>query len=151
MSAQLVARKNFAPRPADATVVPLNDWDPATGDGLLLTVDAEPEARFAAAPLIAVDFPAFNDGRGLSLAVLLRTRYGFTGELRAVGDVRADMIHYLRRCGFDSFLMSDSGSRVDDDGLVVSTGSNSLAPYSNHYQASVVEPQPAYARGRRAT
>lgn len=149
MNAQLVARENV--EPLDVGIVPAGDWDPNSGDALLLSVDKEPEERFVSAPLIAIEFPAFNDGRGLSLAVLLRTRHGFTGELRAVGDVRADMIHYLYRCGFDSFLMSDAGSRIDDSGLTASTGSNSFAPYSNYYQASVLEPRPPYARVRRGT
>ena len=51
------------------------DWTPESGDGLLLDASAEPEASFTSAPLIAIDFPAFNDGRGLTLAVLLRTRF----------------------------------------------------------------------------
>lgn len=55
--------------------------------------------------LIAIDFPAYTDGRGYSLAQLLRKRYGYTGELRAVGDVMIDTIHYQARVGFDSFLV----------------------------------------------
>lgn len=55
--------------------------------------------------LIAVDFPAYTDGRGYSLAQLLRQQYGWQGELRAVGDVMIDTMHYLARCGFDSFLV----------------------------------------------
>ncbi|SAI67610.1 Uncharacterized protein conserved in bacteria [Bordetella ansorpii] len=55
--------------------------------------------------LIAIEFPAYTDGRGYSLAQLLRTRYGYTGELRAVGDVMIDTIHYQARVGFDSFLV----------------------------------------------
>jgi len=55
--------------------------------------------------LIAIDFPAYTDGRGYSLAQLLRNRYGYQGELRAVGDVMIDTIHYQARVGFDSFLV----------------------------------------------
>ncbi|GLK95636.1 DUF934 domain-containing protein [Achromobacter insolitus] len=54
---------------------------------------------------IAVDFPVYTDGRGYSLAQLLRTRYQWQGELRAVGDVMIDTIHYQARVGFDSFLV----------------------------------------------
>jgi uncharacterized protein (DUF934 family) len=54
---------------------------------------------------IAIDFPIYTDGRGYSLAQLLRTRYGWQGELRAVGDVMIDTIHYQARVGFDSFLV----------------------------------------------
>jgi uncharacterized protein (DUF934 family) len=54
---------------------------------------------------IAVDFPSYTDGRGYSIAQLLRTHYGWKGELRAVGDILIDTIHYQARCGFDSFLV----------------------------------------------
>ncbi len=59
------------------------------------------------AKIIAIHFPAFTDGRGYSLARLLRQRYHFTGELRAIGDIHRDQLYYLSRCGFDSFAMSD--------------------------------------------
>jgi len=58
--------------------------------------------RFA---LIAVGFPAYRDGRGFSTARLLRERYGYTGELRAVGDVLPDQVFYMLRCGFDAFSL----------------------------------------------
>lgn len=54
---------------------------------------------------IAIDFPIYTDGRGYSLAQLLRTRHGWQGELRAIGDVMIDTIHYQARVGFDSFLV----------------------------------------------
>jgi uncharacterized protein (DUF934 family) len=53
--------------------------------------------------LIAVPFATFRDGRGYSTARLLRERYGFTGELRAVGNVLRDQLPLMERCGFDSF------------------------------------------------
>jgi uncharacterized protein (DUF934 family) len=53
--------------------------------------------------LVAVDFPHFKDGRGYSLGRLLREKYAYAGELRAIGHVLRDQLHYLRRCGFDSF------------------------------------------------
>ncbi|WP_435418298.1 DUF934 domain-containing protein [Parerythrobacter aurantius] len=52
--------------------------------------------------LVEVNFPAFGDGRGYSSARILREA-GYTGELRAVGEVLVDQIGYMRRCGFDSF------------------------------------------------
>jgi len=52
--------------------------------------------------LIEVAFPKFRDGRGYSAARILREA-GYTGELRAAGDVLVDQIPYMRRCGFDSF------------------------------------------------
>ena len=52
--------------------------------------------------LIEVNFPTYGDGRGYSSARVLR-EHGFTGELRAVGDVLLDQLSHMRRCGFDSF------------------------------------------------
>ena len=53
--------------------------------------------------LIAVDFPAFKDGRGYSHARILRDYYNYQGDLRAVGDVLRDQLFYMRRCGINSF------------------------------------------------
>ncbi|CAM4075314.1 DUF934 domain-containing protein [Kerstersia similis] len=55
--------------------------------------------------LLAIDFPQYTDGRGYSFAQILRNQYGWKGQLRAVGDVMIDTIHYQARCGFDSFLV----------------------------------------------
>ena len=52
--------------------------------------------------LVEVDFPRFRDGRGFSTARILR-EMGYTGELKATGDVLVDLIYFMRRCGFDSF------------------------------------------------
>jgi len=57
--------------------------------------------------IVAVAFPAFNDGRAFSHASLLRTRLGYAGELRAVGDVLIDQIPLMLRCGVDSFAVSN--------------------------------------------
>jgi len=57
--------------------------------------------------LVAVDFPAFKDGRGFSAARLLRERYGYKGEIRAVGRVLRDALLYMLRCGFDAFDLTD--------------------------------------------
>ncbi len=126
-------------------ITPLEDWQEDSGQGLLLEPTDEPDRRFQRAPVIAINFPAFNDGRGLSLAVLLRTRYDFAGELRAVGDVQPDVIHYMRRCGFDTFQMPEGRTLPPARHDAPST----LAPYSDYYQASVLQPEPAYRRVRR--
>ncbi len=52
--------------------------------------------------LIEVNFPSFGDGRGYSSARILREA-GYTGELRAVGDLGIDQLSHMRRCGFDAF------------------------------------------------
>jgi len=56
-------------------------------------------------PLLAVDFPIFRDGRGFSTAALLRERFGWEGELRAIGDILVDQLTQLARVGFDSFSL----------------------------------------------
>ena len=57
--------------------------------------------------LIALEFPSFRDGRAYSTARLLRERYGFRGELRAVGNVLRDQFLFMHRCGFDAFEVAD--------------------------------------------
>jgi uncharacterized protein (DUF934 family) len=52
--------------------------------------------------LVEIDFPRFRDGRGFSSARILREA-GYTGEIRATGDVLVDLVFFMRRCGFDSF------------------------------------------------
>lgn len=128
----------------DATAPEIN-WQPAdqwqAGQALLLTGDAELDPAYSAASAIAIEFPALTDGRGLSLAVLLRTRLQYTGELRAVGAVHEDLLHYMTRCGFDSFELAD-----DRDEIVAL---DLLRPYADHYQGSVNQPQPAFRRVNR--
>ena len=68
--------------------------------------------------LVEVNFPAFGDGRGYSSARILREA-GYTGEIRAVGDVLVDQLPYMKRCGFDAFepdaaLNSDDVERALD-------------------------------------
>jgi phosphoadenosine phosphosulfate reductase len=61
--------------------------------------------------LVAVEFPKFNDGRGFSLARLLRERHGYTGPLRAVGDVLLDLIPHMERVGFSEFAITNEPTR----------------------------------------
>ena len=65
---------------------------------------AEDVGRLA---LIALNFPSFANGTAFSIAARLRGRYGFTGTLRAVGDVLIDQIQFMERCGFDEFEIAD--------------------------------------------
>lgn len=58
-------------------------------------------------PIIGINFPIFSDGRGYSYAQILRTQYGYTGDLRAIGDVLKDQLFYMDRCGFSSFQMRE--------------------------------------------
>jgi uncharacterized protein (DUF934 family) len=86
--------------------------------------------------LIAVEFPAFVDGRGYSTAYTLRTRYGYTGELRAVGDVIKDTLFYQQRSGFNAFAVR-TDKNIDD-------ALQALTTFSNPYQASASNPLPLY-------
>jgi len=87
--------------------------------------------------LIEVSFPKFRDGRGYSIASILREA-GYAGELRAAGDVLVDQIGPMQRCGFDSFL---SDAEIDRDTLDRLNGL-----YSDVYQKTVDGRVPVWAR-----
>ncbi len=61
--------------------------------------------------VIAVNFPKYGDGRGYSIARLLRERYGYQGELRAIGVVARDHLHAMAQCGFDTFELREARTR----------------------------------------
>lgn len=87
----------------------------AASIGVLLGSDDDPAwvlPYLDKLPLIAVNFPSFADGRGYSIGRLLRSRYGFTGELRAVGDIQRDQLYFLERCGFNAFALRDDQDPV---------------------------------------
>ena len=88
--------------------------------------------------LIAIDFPSFTDGRGYSSARLLRQRYRYAGELRAVGDVLIDQLAYLRRCGFDSFAPAHPLNAADAEAA--------LARYPDVYSPTVDGRVPIWAK-----
>jgi uncharacterized protein (DUF934 family) len=130
---------------ADPSLLPLavylaQEQPPAHGVWLAPTDDpAGLTTHLDAVPLIAVQFPKFADGRGYSIAALLRRR-GYRGDLRAIGEVLVDQLFMLRRVGFTSF-----GLRADqspDDAIAA------LRRYSDAYQAAWVIDQPPYRRGR---
>ncbi len=78
--------------------------------------------------LIAVELPAFTDGRAFSHARLLRSRYGYEGEIRAVGKYMADQAFYLQRVGVNAFELEDT----EEYPAVIST----LNDFTVKYQAS---------------
>ncbi|MGF6691091.1 DUF934 domain-containing protein [Pseudomonas sp. D(2018)] len=128
--------------PDGQLILPLALWRERGGrDGLLLQPDDEVEPLAPLAddlPLIAVDFPSFRDGRGYSQAYLLRTRLGWRGELRAVGDVLRDQLSHMRQCGFDAFAVREDKSAED--------ALKGLAGVSVLYGRSVIEPRPLFRR-----
>ena len=89
-------------------------------------------------PLIALDFPVFTDGRHFSSARLLRERFGYKGEVRAIGDVLRDQLFFMQRCGFDAMAV-----RADCDAEDALLG---LSGFSVVYQTSVEQPQPLFRR-----
>jgi uncharacterized protein (DUF934 family) len=72
------------------------------------TVDLPAQAeRIGALGVIAVNFPKYGDGRGYSIARLLRERYGYKGELRAVGQITRDHLFFMDQVGFDAFELRE--------------------------------------------
>ena len=78
--------------------------------------------------LVALEFPKFRDGRAFSWARMLRTRLGFTGEIRAVGDFLYDQINYQHRVGFDAWMVPD--------GFDIALFGKALAEMTDVYQPS---------------
>jgi uncharacterized protein (DUF934 family) len=88
--------------------------------------------------LIAIEFPKFSDGRGYSVARMLRQRHAFRGELRAVGWVLRDQLYYMERCGFDAYELRP--------GKPLESAVQAFAEFSATYQAAVDDPRPIYRR-----
>lgn len=105
------------------------------GSALQVSVDAEPAPGWLDASSIAIEFPAMTDGRGLSLAVLLRNRLGYSGELVARGSVHQDIAHFLARCGFDVIELPDE-ERLE-------TALRWIDPHTGYYQPSVISRESA--------
>ena len=89
--------------------------------------------------VIAVNFPKFVDGRGYSTASLLRQRYHYQGELRAVGDVLHDQLFFMKRVGFDSFALKDGKNA--EYALEAA-----FTVFGDAYQGATTQPQPAFRR-----
>ncbi len=102
---------------------------------------SQAQADLNALPIIAVHVERFADGRIFSLGTLLRTRYGFNNELRAVGDVLRDQLFFLKRSGFNSFALREDRSASD--------AIASLNDFSAPYQGAVDEARPAFRRYNR--
>lgn len=117
---------------------------PSASRGVWLAPTDDPAALVAhvdTVPLIAIDFPVFNDGRGYSTAAVLRSRYQYLGDLRAIGDVLIDQLFFLRRVGFTSFLL-----RADQDHLKAVA---KMRTFSDAYQGAADNPLPAFRRHAR--
>lgn len=134
---------------AGDVIVPLREWpalrttllDRSTAIGVWMNGDDDPSAiaddldRLA---LIAVRFQSFTDGRGYSTGSLLRRRYGFRGELRAIGDIQRDQLYYLARCGFDAFVLREAED--------VAVALEAFHDFGEAYQAAADRPLPLFRR-----
>lgn len=108
-----------------------------------LNSDQEPREigpELSRLPLVALNFPVFTDGRSYSSARELRQTFGYTGEIRAIGDVLRDQIFYMHRCGFNAFA-----PRFDQD---LNECLQAFNDFSTGYQSSVDQPQPLFRRRR---
>jgi uncharacterized protein (DUF934 family) len=105
---------------------------PALVEGVIaLTSDSDPltqELDWFKVARVDIEFPNFTDGRGYSIARLIRSRLQFKGDIRATGDVLVDQLAYMARCGFTSFALRDDQS--------VTVAKQALKAFSLSYQAS---------------
>jgi uncharacterized protein (DUF934 family) len=134
------AREKNAMKIIAANAVPASDNDQKT---LQIANDAELAEIAAGGALQGVErvelsFPKFTDGRAFSQAVLLRRRYGFTGDIRATGDVLIDQLVQMARSGFTSAVLAE--------GLDPAAAERQFARYSAFYQGDAQEPRPLFAR-----
>ena len=113
---------------------------------LVLRADRRPGARspggWRRCSVIAVNFPKYGDGRGYSIARLLRERYGYQGELRAIGVVARDHLHAMAQCGFDAFQLREGEDAQD--------ALAAFDDFSEAYQASAAQRLPLVSQARRA-
>ena len=137
------------PLPRGAIAVPLALWKERRAEllrrlepiGVWLEPDQDPAEIAPDLPrlaLVAVRFPKFTDGRGYSIASLLRRRHGYRGELRAFGDIGRDQLFYLSRVGFDSFALPQHRDPAAALG--------GLHDFTVRYQSSVDEPLPLFRK-----
>ncbi len=144
-----LVRDAEAGAPAGPAILPLALWKTlrdsrAAADTGVWLAPADDPAELAGAvaelPVIAVDFPQFADGRGYSIGRLLRERYGFAGELRAIGDVLRDQLYPLEQVGFNAFSL-----REDRDPAKDIAG---LHDFSLGYQQTFLRQQPLFRHAR---
>jgi uncharacterized protein (DUF934 family) len=110
-------------------------------DAMQIANDADPialQADIKAASVIDLHFPKFTDGRAYSQAVLIRKRLGFTGELRATGDVLIDQLQLMQRSGFSAAVLREGQSPA--------AAQRMLSLFSDFYQGDVLQGAPHFAR-----
>jgi uncharacterized protein (DUF934 family) len=116
-------------------------WPLRLAVGVHLANDQDIELLEADLPrlaLVVLHFPKWVDGRAYSQARLLRSRYRFKGEVRAAGDVLADMAPLLHRTGFDAALLRHDQS--------IDVAERALGFFPGHYQGDVHDNRPLFAK-----
>ena len=104
---------------------------------IVLANDADPrELKLDGIERIDLHFPKFTDGRAFSQAFLLRRRLGFTGEIRATGDVLIDQLLQMQRCGFDAAVLRSDQNQAD--------AQRQLQRYPAFYQGDARTPEPHF-------
>ena len=127
--------------PADLWLAGKEHFEDRDDIGVWLDSHDEPEILAGVVnelPVIAVNFPKFSDGRGYSIARLLRERLSYRNELRAVGDVLLDQLQFMKRCGFDTYVL-----RADKDINKAARCRNFL---TQGYQAATDTDEPLFRR-----
>ena len=110
----------------------------AESQRLVLANDADPcEVNLDGIQTIELQFPKFSDGRAFSQAFLLRRRLGFTGQIRATGDVLIDQLVQMQRSGFSQAVL-----RADQN---LAHGQALLTHYPAFYQGDAVHTAPHFA------
>lgn len=129
----------------DYTLVHVKDWQLANQSGkicgLWLSADDGLESLPSGLkniPVIAINFPAFMDGRGYSIARQIREQKNYEGELRAIGNFFQDQVFMMKRCGIDAYLVPDDAD--------LESYKTTLGILTDYYQAAVDEPRPLFRR-----
>ena len=147
---QQVSLDKEDPLPSGNVLVSMEYWNAHQAEicqrlesvGLLIEPSETPDSIVSedlnTIAIIAVNFPAFADGRGFSIARLLRGRYSYRGEIRAVGAPIRDQLSYLMRVGFNAVELAE---HYDAEQAIAS-----LKDFSDNYQTSVEQPLPLFRR-----
>jgi len=131
----------------ELAAVTLSEWlenkDKLNGQILQLTLNSDETANLIgedcnAFARICIDFPKFADGRGYSAARLLREKYNYTGDIRAIGDVLIDQVFFMKRCGFTSFALRED--QVLEDAIAA------FSTFTSPYQNDANDQRPLFRR-----
>lgn len=133
--------------PEGDVILPLDYWQQHKSDleGRRIAIQLEPDQHpeviqddLEKFEVVALNFPTFTDGRAYTYAKILRDRFGYQKEIRAVGDVMRDQLFYMQRCGFNAYEIKE-GRDIED-------AVKAFDDFSVKYQVSADEHRPLYRR-----